>query len=63
MDDKWTEAKLCEAIERLKAELKQVKAQRDKLLHWERHTGPDECPSWHDTCHCSPDTWKGLWKQ
>jgi hypothetical protein len=63
MDDKWTETKLCEAIERLKAQLKQTEAQRDKLLHWERHTGPDECPSWHDTCHCSPDTCKGLWDQ
>lgn len=71
-DDETMECSECIRIERdnLRARLSACEAECERLQSEYRipkeftpHSDPDECPSYHDHCHCTPEAFADLWKQ
>jgi len=44
----------------LRSQLREAEAEVERFDY---HRTPDECCSWHDKCHCTPDTCNALYDQ
>ena len=44
-----------ETIARLKG-IRQLQGERLAELEKGLHTSPEDCPTWHDCCHCTPES-------